>query len=762
MAIKWKDVIAKPEFQALSPEQKAQAQEQYFNEVVAPQAGNEADAAKQQFYSAYPKGLLERGNIDIHKRPIVKNADGSISTVRSMSTNIDGREVLIPTVSDDGRIMSDDEAIDTFMKTGRHLGMFDNPDDATKYAESLHNEQASEYLPIAKQNNAQQAQKQQQPQQEEPGLLSRAYSAAKEAITGSERMTPEMEQLKAVGDAPELNELSMNAFRAGLGQLFGSQKSQEQILQSMGGKIHYDAKGNAIVDLPSGSYAVNKPGLSPQDVTGGIAEMLSFTPAGRAATIGRAALGAGATETALRGAVQAAGGEAIDPGDVAISAGLGGAGKAVESAAGGIYRALKGAPSAEQQAAINFAEQAGAPLMTTDVVPPQTFIGKSAQSAAEKIPIAGTGAPRAAQQQVRSQLVEDYAKKFGDYRPEDVVASLQRQTSKVKQAAGNSRQRLMEEMEGKNFTPENAIRAIDDEIDRLSMSPSGTARETADNQTINTLRAYKKDLEADPSFRNIEELRTTFRENVKGERIAGLNNRSQAAVDRIYSSMTKDMDESIKSSLGDDAYRKWKQSNAVYAGEMQKIKGTRIKNALQKGDLTPEVVNNMIYSNKPSEVRALYTSLDTKGKNAMRAGIIGKAWEKSGGSPDRFLNQLNSMGDSIGITFKGADRDYVNGLKSYLQHTQQAGRAGVMTPTGQQIFQIGAPTALIGDISGTGGVGTMGAAAYGGIARLYESKPVRNAIVRLNSIKKGTTAFEQQARKVQAAMTAALQSETRE
>lgn len=54
MAKAWKDVIASQQYQALAPEQKAQAQEQYFNEVVAPQAGNDAEKAKQAFYAAYP------------------------------------------------------------------------------------------------------------------------------------------------------------------------------------------------------------------------------------------------------------------------------------------------------------------------------------------------------------------------------------------------------------------------------------------------------------------------------------------------------------------------------------------------------------------------------------------------------------------------------------------------------------------------------------------------------------------------------------
>lgn len=91
------------------------------------------------------RGQLQAGNIDLNNRPVVRNPDGSISTVRSISANFDGREVLIPTVSDDGRVLSDDDAIAQYQKTGRNLGIFDTPDNATAYAQSLHQDQERMY-----------------------------------------------------------------------------------------------------------------------------------------------------------------------------------------------------------------------------------------------------------------------------------------------------------------------------------------------------------------------------------------------------------------------------------------------------------------------------------------------------------------------------------------------------------------------------------------------------------------------------------------
>jgi putative ligA len=119
--------------------------DEYGNRLIM-LAGDKGNATVRFAPEEVP-GMIEPGNIDLSARPVVRHADGSISTVRSISVEMDGKEYLIPTVSEDGKVLSEDDAVKQFKKTGKHLGVFDTPEDATAYARQLHEDQEGLYAP---------------------------------------------------------------------------------------------------------------------------------------------------------------------------------------------------------------------------------------------------------------------------------------------------------------------------------------------------------------------------------------------------------------------------------------------------------------------------------------------------------------------------------------------------------------------------------------------------------------------------------------
>ena len=73
----------------------------------------------------------------------------------------------------------------------------------------------------------------------------------------------------------------------------------------------------------------------------------------------------------------------------AIAGGIGAGLRGVEDLAGTAYRSIKGDVAPEQQQLLQAAQDANIPLRTTDVLPPETFIGRQAENLGDQLPVLG-------------------------------------------------------------------------------------------------------------------------------------------------------------------------------------------------------------------------------------------------------------------------------------------------------------------------------------------------------------------------------------
>lgn len=144
-------------------------------------------------------------------------------------------------------------------------------------------------------------------------------------------------KLNEIGSAPELGEFSFDALKRSLAAnlIYNDAELAIALQKSVpGSRVLQDEEGKAIIEFPSGQYAINKPGLSGQDLAKFATRIAAFTPAGRGLTgigvntLTKLGSRAGATEAALQGVESGLGGE-FNPGDVAAATAAAPAGQIV-------------------------------------------------------------------------------------------------------------------------------------------------------------------------------------------------------------------------------------------------------------------------------------------------------------------------------------------------------------------------------------------------------------------------------------------------
>jgi hypothetical protein len=525
----------------------------------------------------------------------------------------------------------------------------------------------------------------------------------------------------------------------------------------------------ALTDL-----GVPEPETATERVIGAISE-------GAVGAGGQAAIARGAERVLATGAQRVASQLAAQPGaQAAAGGGGGGAAQVVAEAGGGpgaqLAAGLAGgiaggraagisaeAPSAALPAAVREAEDAGIRVMTTDVRQPTTFAGRWLQRTGEMIPMAGTGGPRAAQQQERIDASVDLLRNYGvteaSAADNTIISNvakdlLARRGENLTKYTGMKNE-VIERLSQPNTTVAVAksVAKIDEEIARLNkISP------TQFKPVVDRLMTWRDDLtgtrevalpngqtqtvvQGQP-LATIEVLRKQIGEAFTDPSLAAVRSEGEKVLSRIYAPLREDMADYIKANGQRRDFDKWNIANKQLASMAGELELGAMKAALAKGDTSPEVIRTMLFSAKPSDIKALYRGLSAEGKRNARTAVLQEAFNKVGGnfenlSPDQFKRQLIRLGSPIGVFFSGQDLKAVEGLTRALKMTEQAGRAGVSPPTGVQAVPV-VGAAVLTDILGGAGAGIVGGATIGGIARLYESAPVRNILLKLPQTTKGS------------------------
>ena len=227
----------------------------------------------------------------------------------------------------------------------------------------------------------------------------------KEPFTGAERETPTTKQSADWTDLPELQNWKWSSWKTSLGSLLAGPEEIAQVVKANNPEVQVsqDEKGNFILTSPTDgkTYAI-KPGFRVSDIPKAVAGIAAFTPAGKAASLGGMALGAGATQAAIETSQYATGGT-YNPEDIAVATALA---PAVPAAVRGVraLRALRPrgaatrATQATEAAAMAERQAVMAEGQGARAAPPITPAGAAAQAVPETVPGASIpGAPAAAE-----------------------------------------------------------------------------------------------------------------------------------------------------------------------------------------------------------------------------------------------------------------------------------------------------------------------------------------------------------------------------
>jgi hypothetical protein len=397
-------------------------------------------------------------------------------------------------------------------------------------------------------------------------------------------------------------------------------------------------------------------------------------------------------------------------------------------------------------------QQANIPVMTSDVRPPTTRVGKLFQSAAETMPF-GTGGLRREQQVARENAVEnlmaDYGISLKDDIASEVVSNLTKSRDDTIARYNNMKQNVIQQFAGRGSLPGGDVPATKSTaaIDSLLSDLRAENLPQQLGPLTRQLEDVRNSLTTPGDLSKIEANRKTLFELKADPNLASISSKSEKAFQKVYTALNEDMGDYIKANGTAKDFNLWKVANTKLARTVDELRVGGLKNVLNKGEFDPTTVTNMLTGSKPADVRTLFTSLNKDGRESARLLLIQdaakSAMNKETGDidPNKFAKAVAGMSDNFSQFLGGSDLRRVKGLAEVLRATNRAPVAAALPQTGAQLV----PFVTMGAFGSLGTLlglsvpqGMALSAAFGASKRFYESKTARDLLLRISQASGGT------------------------
>lgn len=406
---------------------------------------------------------------------------------------------------------------------------------------------------------------------------------------------------------------------------------------------------------------------------------------------------------------------------------------------------IKATPDGLQTSILEAGIKNKIPVLTSDLFPPEGYLGKLAASYSEKLGPLGIGSRRAKQQVARTEAVlgmaDEMGMDLGSPFAAQVAKSVTVQNAKVLERAGGLRREAITKLDGfGEFQNPRTVAAIDE-----MLAKQAALGETANKGIIAELKAFKTELSAGNNFSQAAAQRTQLikkrMQYAKGDDAA-----LTATMQNVKSALDKDMIAFARTS-DKPATHKWLDANRKFAEEMDITKRTTMKQILEKGDVTPEKVIPQLKGGRLSELQRLHDGLTEKGRASARSVMIQQALKDSkffevdlNPNPSALATAMNKSNfqQAANVFFKGRDKVELDGFTRLLDATRRA-------QEGQQVLRTG-ETATIA--AGAAGLTTFAVTnpllalptltVASAALKAYESAAFRNILIRLKNAAPGS------------------------